>query len=154
MSDQGGTGGGPPPGWYPDPERADQQRWWNGSRWTDHTAPRQPPPPGGGGPGSSWGTPPAGSWGGPTRGPQWGAPYGGAGPRQVQTWLWQSIAVTLLCCMPLGVVGIVFAAQAQGALNAGDIAEAQRKADTARTFAIAGFVIGLVLIPFVFLAGV
>lgn len=25
---------GPPPGWYPD--RENRQRWWDGSRWTEH----------------------------------------------------------------------------------------------------------------------
>ena len=30
--------GSPPPGWYPDPGRAGGQRYWDGSRWTDHTA--------------------------------------------------------------------------------------------------------------------
>ncbi|MDN5751167.1 MAG: DUF2510 domain-containing protein, partial [Pseudonocardia sp.] len=28
---------GPPAGWYPDGQG--QQRWWNGSRWTEHTQP-------------------------------------------------------------------------------------------------------------------
>ncbi len=28
---------GPPAGWYPDQAR--QQRWWDGTRWTEHTQP-------------------------------------------------------------------------------------------------------------------
>lgn len=28
----------PAPGWYPDPHRQASQRWWDGYRWTDHTA--------------------------------------------------------------------------------------------------------------------
>lgn len=32
----------PPPGWYDDYADPDGRRWWDGSRWTDHT---QPPPP-------------------------------------------------------------------------------------------------------------
>ncbi len=28
---------GPPVGWYPD--HAGQQRWWDGTRWTEHTQP-------------------------------------------------------------------------------------------------------------------
>jgi len=36
----------PPAGWYADPHGARQWRYWDGSQWTDHTAPRgyeQPP---------------------------------------------------------------------------------------------------------------
>ena len=29
---------GPPAGWYPDPGRPGGQRYWDGTRWTDHTA--------------------------------------------------------------------------------------------------------------------
>src|SRR5680860_1922977 len=29
----------PPAAWYPDPERQGQQRYWDGSRWTEHRAP-------------------------------------------------------------------------------------------------------------------
>lgn len=28
-----------PQGWYPDPHTASQQRWWDGTQWTGHTAP-------------------------------------------------------------------------------------------------------------------
>jgi Protein of unknown function (DUF2510) len=30
----------PPAGWFPDPERAQLLRWWDGVNWTDRTAPR------------------------------------------------------------------------------------------------------------------
>jgi hypothetical protein len=29
----------PPAGWYPHPEVAGTQRYWDGTRWTDHVAP-------------------------------------------------------------------------------------------------------------------
>ena len=32
-----------PAGWYPDPEGAGGQRFWNGDAWTDHRAPDAPP---------------------------------------------------------------------------------------------------------------
>ena len=33
------TNGGPSAGWYPDPSMAGTQRYWDGSRWSDHVAP-------------------------------------------------------------------------------------------------------------------
>lgn len=32
----------PPPDWYADPEDPAQYRYWDGSQWTDHRAPREP----------------------------------------------------------------------------------------------------------------
>ena len=32
----------PPPDWYTDPEDESQYRYWDGSEWTDHRAPRDP----------------------------------------------------------------------------------------------------------------
>jgi hypothetical protein len=29
---------GPPPGWYPDPGAPQRRRYWDGTRWTDHSA--------------------------------------------------------------------------------------------------------------------
>ncbi|MER6704209.1 DUF2510 domain-containing protein [Streptomyces fumanus] len=40
----------PPPGWYPDPSAPYQERWWDGTAWTEHAraAPLPAVPPGGG----------------------------------------------------------------------------------------------------------
>ncbi len=59
-------------------------------------------------------------------------------------WLWQSIVVTILCCLPLGVVGIIFASQANTEIGLRNWAAAQEKAKQAKTFTIIGFVLGLV----------
>ncbi len=34
-----------PSGWYDDPEQPDQYRYWDGTNWTDHRAPKAAPPP-------------------------------------------------------------------------------------------------------------
>jgi uncharacterized Tic20 family protein len=34
----------PPPGWYPDPSAPGAQRWWDGTRWTEHSSAPQPAP--------------------------------------------------------------------------------------------------------------
>ena len=31
------------PGWFPDPELPGVQRYWDGTRWTEHRAPGRPP---------------------------------------------------------------------------------------------------------------
>lgn len=36
----------PPEGWYPNPDNAEQQRWWDGSAWTEHVAVGAPIVPG------------------------------------------------------------------------------------------------------------
>ena len=57
-----------PAGWYPDPQDGSQERWWNGSGWSDSWQPRAGVP----------GTPPAPAYGQPPYGGQ--APYGGPVP--------------------------------------------------------------------------
>jgi len=36
---------GPGPGWYPDPSRSADLRWWNGTAWTSHTLGAAPSSP-------------------------------------------------------------------------------------------------------------
>ena len=33
-----------PPGWYPDTQAPGQQRYWDGSKWTENVAPLAPAP--------------------------------------------------------------------------------------------------------------
>jgi predicted secreted protein len=65
-----------------------------------------------------------------------------------------AILSTLLCCLPLGIVSIVFAAQVNSKYASGDVAGAQEAADKAKRFAIwsavAGVVVGLLYIVAVF----
>ncbi|MBE6399399.1 MAG: zinc-ribbon domain-containing protein [Lentisphaerae bacterium] len=65
-------------------------------------------------------------------------------PVEVRPGLADAIIVTIFCCMPFGIVGIVFAALSKGAIAAGDYERAKRHARTARIFTWLGFGIGLV----------
>lgn len=53
-----------------------------------------------------------------------------------------SIISTLCCCLPFGVVGIVFSAKINSAILAGNLEEAQNNAKMARIWIIVSFAIG------------
>ncbi|MDV3469935.1 CD225/dispanin family protein [Stenotrophomonas sp. C3(2023)] len=69
-----------------------------------------------------------------------------------------AILSTILCCMPLGIVSIVFAAQVNGKLAAGDIAGARDSSEKAKKWAmwsaIAGITVIVLYILFVVVLGV
>lgn len=90
-----------------------------------------PPPPPGNYP------PPPGNF--PPPGP--GAPSGQ--PDNNLVW---GILVTVLCCLPLGIVSIVKATQVSGLWAQGRYPEAQRAADDAKKFAMWGAIAGVVVI--------
>jgi hypothetical protein len=96
----------PPAGWYADPQDATQQRYWDGTAWTGHTAPA----------GGAQATPTgdAVNAGGalPTAAPAWQVPMGagvgaptGKKPFFKRTW----VIVTAVVVIALIVVGVVFA---------------------------------------------
>jgi uncharacterized RDD family membrane protein YckC len=66
-----------PAGWYDDPQDQSQQRYWDGSAWTDNRRPRQGPPPYQG----QFGQPAGERFGQPV---QHGQVYGGAQPGPAQ----------------------------------------------------------------------
>ena len=67
------------------------------------------------------------------------------GQPKINNWLWQSIVVTLCCCLPLGIVGIIFATQVNGKLAAGDIVGAQDAAKKAKMFTLIGLAGGVLI---------
>ena len=74
----------------------------------------------------------------------------------VPNYLVQAILVTIFCCLPAGVVSIVYAAQVNGKLAAGDLAGAQQYSSNAKTWAWVSFGVGLgafFIWLFVFIAG-
>ena len=62
-----------------------------------------------------------------------------------KTWLLESILVTLFCCLPLGIVGIIDAAKVESRFYAGDIAEANRLSANAKKWTSVSFWIGLTI---------
>ncbi|HKR65371.1 MAG TPA: CD225/dispanin family protein [Thermoanaerobaculia bacterium] len=80
--------------------------------------------------------------------PPSGTPYGAPPPAgtPIPNYLVQSILVTLCCCLPLGVVAIVFAAQVNSKLAAGDIAGAREASNNARKFCWIAFLCGIAII--------
>lgn len=57
----------------------------------------------------------------------------------VPNYLVQSVLVTLCCCLPLGIVALVFAAQVNSKLAAGDVPGAVDASRKARLFCWIGF---------------
>jgi len=68
-----------------------------------------------------------------------------------KNWMVESILVTLLCCLPAGIVGIINASKVESRYMAGDIAGAQTAADDAKRWATIGFVGGLIVLFLYFL---
>lgn len=67
-----------------------------------------------------------------------------------------AILTTLLCCLPLGIVSIVYAAKVDGLVASGNLPAAQAAATSAKNWAIAAAVVGpaLLLVYFFLIAGV
>src|SRR5258708_39929799 len=66
-------------------------------------------------------------------------------PASISNYLVQAILVTLCCCLPFGIVAIVYAAQVNGKLEAGDVAGAQQASSNAKMWCWIGFGCGVVI---------
>jgi hypothetical protein len=69
-------------------------------------------------------------------------------PPKPPNYLVGAILSTLFCCLPFGIVSIVFAAQVDSKYGAGDIAGAQRSSENAKTWMIVSIVAGVVAFVF------
>ena len=78
------------------------------------------------------------------------APPGPKGPFS-ENWLVEAILVTLLCCLPFGVVGIVFASQVNTKQQAGDMEGAEKARREAAKWIKIGFWVGIVWLICIFL---
>lgn len=77
----------------------------------------------------------------PNSGPSFGGMNPGGPPPK--NWLVESILVTIFCCLPFGIVGIVNAASVNTKYAAGDYAGAQEASASAGKWTKIGFFIGI-----------
>jgi len=113
------------------------------------TPPPPPPPPGSGGGGYSapppgdgggYGPPPPGGGGGyAAPPPPMGGPAGSPPPNNLVLAI-----ISLLCCWPIGIPAVIFAAQVNGKWAQGDQQGALDASAKARRFAVIALVLGIV----------
>jgi Interferon-induced transmembrane protein len=75
----------------------------------------------------------------------YGVPQGGYPVQQPDSNLVWGILVAVLCCLPFGIVSIIYAAKVSGLWGQGRYAEAQEAAANAKKWAIWGAVAGVVV---------
>lgn len=68
---------------------------------------------------------------------------GGTPLPRPKNWLVESILVTLFCCLPFGIVGIVFASQVNSKYDTGDYEGAWRASRDAGKWTKIGFFLGI-----------
>lgn len=67
---------------------------------------------------------------------------------KIPNYLWQSIAVTLLCCLPFGIVAIVYAARVESLAGKGDVDGAMKASASAKKWVNISVIAGLVILVF------
>lgn len=70
-------------------------------------------------------------------------------PMRPTNWLWQSIVVTILCCSPLAIIGIVYATRVNALYDNGQFEEANKSAKTAKLWTLIALVLGLIYMIYV-----
>jgi Interferon-induced transmembrane protein len=75
----------------------------------------------------------------------WTPPPSSGAPASVPNYLVPSI-ISLFCCLPLGIVAVIFAARVNGQVQAGDTAGALESSRKAKMFSYIGLILGLIWI--------
>jgi len=73
----------------------------------------------------------------------------GTPPPRPKNWLVESILVTIFCCLPFGIAGIVFAAQVNSKYDAADYDGALKASKDAGKWTKIGFFVGIAVIVLV-----
>ena len=73
-------------------------------------------------------------------------PPGGMPPALVPNYLVQAILCTLFCCLPAGIVSIVYAAQVNSKLAVGDRMGAIQSSENAKKWAWVSFGVGMAVV--------
>src|SRR5688572_7554755 len=73
----------------------------------------------------------------------WTPPPTNSAPANIPNYLVFAILTTIFCCLPAGVVSIVYAAQVNGKVQAGDIAGAMEASKNAKLWAMIGAGVGI-----------
>ena len=68
--------------------------------------------------------------------PSQGPPVDDIPPLKPNNWLWQSIAATILCCLPFGVIGIIYAAKVDSLYFDGRYEDSERAAQKAKMWTL------------------
>jgi Interferon-induced transmembrane protein/zinc-ribbon domain len=80
-------------------------------------------------------------------------PVQAPGTAPIPTYLAQAILCTIFCCLPFGIVGIVYAAQVSTKIAQGDILGAQAASKSARTWCWVSFGLGVAVFAVAALLG-
>ena len=75
---------------------------------------------------------------------EWNPPPAAGAPATVSNYLIPAI-ISLFCCLPLGIVGVIFAAQVNSKVAAGDIQGAMDSSKKAKLFSFIAIGLGLLI---------
>jgi hypothetical protein len=64
-------------------------------------------------------------------------------PPRIPNYLVQSILVTLCCCLPFGIVAVVYSSQVNSKLASGDVIGAEAASRNARMWVLVAFILGI-----------